>query len=77
MPHLLPKCSDPNFQKIIEQHKTVFMGEGKLNTQQVKIQIKPVVQPQCRIPYHMQKEVSKELQKLIDEDIIEKETNHM
>ena len=72
----VPKCSDLKIEQIIEQHKTVFMGEGKLNTQQVKLhineKIKPVVQPQRRIPYHMRKEVSMELQKLVDEDIIEK-----
>lgn len=74
--HPTPKCSDPNIQKIINQNKTVFIGEGKLNSQQVKLHIneniKPVVQPQRRIPYHMRKAVSKELQKLVDEDIIEK-----
>ena len=58
---LLPNCTDQNIQRIIDKYETVFVGEGKLNTQQVKLhnneEVKPVVQPQRRIPYHMRKEV--------------------
>ena len=67
--------NDTECQRIIEKYETVFVGEGKLNAQQVKLhiskEVKPVVQPQRRIPYHLRKEVSKELKKLVDEDIIE------
>ena len=56
-------------------NRKLFCGEGKLNTQQVKLHIhedvKPVVQPQRQIPYHPRKEVSKEIKRLVDEDIIE------
>ena len=75
----MPKCTDQNIQRIINKYETVFVGEDKLNTQQVKLHIneelKPVVQPQRRIPYHMRKEVSKELKRLVDEDIIEELRN--
>ena len=37
----------------------------------IREDITPVLQPQCRIPYHMRKGVSKELEKLIAQDIIE------
>ena len=75
----LPKCTDQNIQRIIDKYETVFVGEGKLNTQQVKLHInekvKPVVHPQRRIPYHLRKEVSKELKRLVEEDIIEEVRN--
>ncbi len=71
----MPKRTDQNIQRIIEKYETVFVGEAELNTQQVKLhineEVKPVVQPQRRIPYHLRKEVSKELKKSVDEDIIE------
>ena len=55
---------------------SVFEGEGKLKNQQIKLNIRtdvqPVMQPQRRIPYHMRKEVSKKLEKLLKQDIIEK-----
>ena len=38
----------------------------------IRDDVNPVVQPQRRIPYHMRKAVSKELKKLIEQDIIEK-----
>ena len=66
------KCTDQNIQQTIDKHEIVFIGEKKLK--QVKLHIdetiKPVVQPQRRIPYHLRNEVSKELRKLIDADII-------
>ena len=31
----LPKCTDQNIQRIIDKYETIFVGEGKLNTQQV------------------------------------------
>ena len=55
----LAKCTDQNIQRIIDKYGTVFVGESKLNSQQVKLhvneEVKPVVQPQRRIPYHMRK----------------------
>jgi hypothetical protein len=71
-----PKCEDQGIQKIIDKYANVFVGEVKLNTQQVGLHIneniKPVVQPQRRIPYHICNDVSKALQKLVVEDMIEK-----
>ena len=59
------KSSDPNIQTILDKYSTVFVGEGKLRVQQIKLHIRtdvhPVMQSQRRIPYHMRKEVSKEL----------------
>ena len=60
------KSSDTNIQAILDKYSTVFVGEGKLRDQQIKLHIRtdvhPVMQPQRRIPYHMRKEVSKELE---------------
>ena len=60
----------------MDKYSTVFVGEGKLRDQQIKLHIRtdvhPVMQPQRQIPYHMRKEVSKELEKLVKQDIIEK-----
>jgi hypothetical protein len=77
MPHAsTPKCEDQEIQKIIDKLSIVFVGEGKLNTQEVGLHIneniKPVVQPQRRILYHIRNDVSKALQKLVVEDMIEK-----
>ena len=62
---LLAKCTDQNIQRIIDKYETVFVGEGKLNTQQVKLHINqevtPVVHLQRQISYHLRKEASKEL----------------
>ena len=71
--------SDPHIQEILNKYSTVFEGQGKLNNQQIGLHIrddvKPVIQPQRRIPYHMRKEVSQELQKLLEQDIIEEVVN--
>ena len=70
-----PSTSDKTIQEIINRHHSVFQGQGKLRDQRVQLHInrdvKPVVQPQRRIPYHMRKQVSQELQKLVEQDIIE------
>ena len=71
--------SDPHIQEILNKYSTVFEGQGKLNNQQIGLHIrddvKPVIQPQRRIPYHMRKEVSQEVQKLLEQDIIEEVVN--
>ena len=60
--------------KLLEKHKNVFIGEGKIMGQMAKLHIRediaPVLQPQRRVPYHMRKAVSKERKKLIAQDII-------
>ena len=61
--------------KLLEKRKNVFIGEGNIKGPLAKLHIReditPVIQPQRRIPYHMRKAVSKELEKLIAQDIIE------
>ena len=75
----MPRSKDQKIQEIINKYSTVFEGQGKLNNQQIKLHIRddvnPVMQPQRRIPYHIRQDVSKELKKLQDQDIIEKVTN--
>ena len=75
----IPQSKDPKIQEIINKHSTVFSEQGKLNNQQIKLHIqddvKPVMQPQRRIPYHIRKDVSKELKKLEQQDIMENVTN--
>ena len=72
----VPQSKDPKIQEILNKYCTVFQGQGKLENQKIKLHIrdnvKPVIQPQRRIPYHMRKDVSKELKKLEEQDIIEK-----
>ena len=49
------KASDPKIQAILNKYYTVFVGEGKLKNQQIKLHIRtdvqPVIQPQRRISY--------------------------
>ena len=72
----IPHSKDEAINKLLSKHKNVFIGEGKIKGQRVKLHIQndvtPVLQPQRMIPYHMRKAVSKELNKLIEQDIIEK-----
>ena len=71
----IPHSEDEVIDKLLEKHKNVFIGEGKIKGQMAKLHIReditPVLQPQRRVPYHMRKAVSKELKKLIAQDIIE------
>ena len=75
----IPRSDDPEIDKLLNKYKTVFVGQGKLKNEQIKLHINedisPVAQPQRRIPYHLRKAVSKELEKLVEEDIIEKVTD--
>ena len=70
---------DQKIQEIINKYSTVFEGQGKLNNKKIKLYIRDdvnlVMQPQRRIPYHIRQDVSKELKKLQDQDVIEKVTN--
>ena len=75
----IPRAKDQKIQEIVNKYSTVFEGQGKLNNEQIKLHIpddvNPVMQPQRRIPYHIRQDVSKELKKLQNQDIIEKVTN--
>ena len=60
---------------IVNKHDAVFNGVGKLKDYQLKVHlnpdITPVAQPQCRLPFHVRKDVEKKLKELQDLDIIE------
>ena len=74
-----PTSPDQKVNEILQKYTTVFEGQGKLKDFQVKLHIneniKPIIQPQRRLPYHLRKEVSKELKTLVDQDIIERVEN--
>lgn len=64
--------------ELIESYPELFTGIGKLKDFQVKLHIDTNVQPTCqphrRVPFHVRQKVEKELQKLEDDDVIEKVT---
>ena len=70
------KVKSMHVQNIVNNHKEVITGLGKCKDKQIELvvdeSIKPMLQPQRRIPYHSRDQLEKELQKLIKEDIIEK-----
>ena len=65
----------PPISEILEKHAQVFTGVGKLKNFELKLHINPdvtpVQQPIRRIPYHTRKNVSAELQRPQQLDIIE------
>ena len=58
------------------KYSDLFHGIGKLKGEQCRLHedksVKPIVQPHRRIPFHVRKKTEKELQKLLDLDIIER-----
>ena len=72
-----PTIDSPDYvNHLLEQHKKVFKGVGNLKDFEVKLhtnpEIKPVIQAQRRIPFHIRKKVETELDRLEKDDIIEK-----
>ena len=67
---------DKIIQNLLSKHQRVFEGTGKLQNRQVELivdrSVKPVVQRQRRIPFHLRAKVDSELERLEAEDIIEK-----
>ena len=67
---------DKTIQNLLTKHKQVFEGTGKLQNRQVELivdrSVKPVVQRQRRVPFHLRAKVDGELNRLEAEDIIEK-----
>ena len=67
---------DRGAQDIIRRHLSVFHGLGKLKSKQIQLiidkDVKPVVQQQRRIPFHLREKVEVELNQLQQQDIIEK-----
>jgi hypothetical protein len=62
-----------------EKYPGIYSGIGKLKGRTVKIHIngsvKPVAQNHRRTPFHLRQKVQKEIEKLLEEDIIEKVEN--
>ena len=67
---------DAAVDNILDKHKSVFNGLGKLRETTVKLDIDktktPKAQPQRRIPYHIREKVKTALQQLEKEDVIER-----
>ena len=65
-----------NIDDPTSKYPNVFKGIGKLKDAQVKIHIdesvKPVAQKPRRVPFHLRNKVEQEIERLLDEDIIEK-----
>ncbi|XP_062610353.1 uncharacterized protein K02A2.6-like [Saccostrea cucullata] len=72
----IASLSDDKIEILCQKYPKVFNGIGKLKHKQVKLHVdesvKPVSQPHRRIPFHVRKQVEKELEKLEKLDIIEK-----
>ncbi|XP_060594467.1 uncharacterized protein LOC132748833 [Ruditapes philippinarum] len=65
-----------NVDELCKKYQSVFTGMGEMKGTKVKLYIdsnvQPVTKPHRRIPFHLRKQVEKELQRLEDLDIIEK-----
>ena len=72
------KTENDEINKILDKHKPIFQGLGKLKNVQVKLDIdesvKPIAQPLRRIPFHLRKKVDEKIKQLEELDIIEKVT---
>ena len=73
-----PKQSEDTSQvkELVEEYKDRFEGIGKLTDIQLDLNVdpdfKPVAQPPRRQPYSVREKMEKEIQHLLDQDIIEK-----
>ena len=71
-----PHAKDKNLQRILDNHARVFSGLDKLSSKQIQLAIDetvtPIAQPQRKIPFHLRKKVENEIEKLEQDDIIEK-----
>lgn len=70
------ECNDSNIETIINRHKNIFTGLGKLKNTKVKFEIDenitPVAQQVRRIPFHLRQKVENKIEELLNLDIIEK-----
>ena len=68
--------NDDNLNKRIAKHSSVFQGLGKLKDSAVKLNIDenivPVAEPQRRVPFHIREKVKIAIEKLLEDEIIEK-----
>ena len=69
-------CPTTSTTEVCDKHPQAFTGMGKMTDVKVKFhvdpEVKPVIQPHRRIPFHMRKRVEEEIRRLEDLDIIEK-----
>ena len=60
----IPQSEGEVICKLLEKHKNIFIGEGKIKGQMEKLHLREditqVLQPQRRVSYHMRKAVSKD-----------------
>ena len=74
-PRTVNQITVQSVQAIVDRHRAVFNGVGKLKDYQLKIhidpEVTPVAQPQRRVPFHVRKQVEAKLTELQDLDIIE------
>ena len=68
--------SHPDVQRIIDNHKFLFQGIGKLKGTEVKLEIdkkvEPIAQRARRISHSMTSRVNEKLKEMLEQDIIEK-----
>lgn len=72
-------CSIPSStQAVLDKHKKLFQGVGKLTDFQLQLNTdrtkQPVQQPVRRLPFHTRQKVSDEIDRLLDLNIIEPAT---
>ena len=74
-PRTVNQLTVQSVQAIVDRHRAVFNGVGKLKDYQLKIhidpEVTPVAQPQRRVPFHVRKQVKAKLTELQDLHIIE------
>ncbi|XP_053385661.1 uncharacterized protein K02A2.6-like [Mercenaria mercenaria] len=66
-----------DYKELCEKYSRLFNGLGKLKDVEVKFHVDesvvPSTQPPRRVPFHVREKVEKELQRLEDLDVIEKD----
>ena len=74
---ILAGNSDPKgeIQSSLAEYSHNFRGIGKLKNHQIKLhvntEVKLVATPPCSVPYHLKEQVSRVIQEMINQDIIE------
>ena len=62
-------------QQLINKYPSLFNDLGKFKNHEVKLHIdssvRPVVQKQRMIPYYLRERMQRELDKMVDDDVIE------
>jgi len=75
MDNFVNLISDSKVKQIVDGFDKITTGVGKLNNVQMELDIdpaiKPVIQGLRAVPYHQEKLVDKEIERLLKEDIIE------